>query len=185
MDSRRGGGRLCGVHFAEIDPRHRKIRQVEHDVVMDRVLVAGIGNIFLGDDGFGVEAARRLAREDFPPEVSVRDFGIRGVHLAYELLEGAYAATILVDATARGGAPGTVYLIEPEFDGEVSADAHTMRPDAVFATLRAIGGDPGRVLIVGCEPLSIEEGIGLSEPVKAAVNEAVKLVRELIEKEEK
>jgi hydrogenase maturation protease len=148
-----------------------------------RILVAGIGNIFLGDDAFGVEVAKRLAPVNFPREVVVRDFGIRGVHLAYELLEGAYDSTILIDATARGGAPGTVYLIEPVFDGRASADAHTMTPDTVLATLRAIGGDPGHILIVGCEPASVEEGIGLSESVEAAVPEAVKMIRELIDKE--
>lgn len=148
-----------------------------------RVLVAGIGNIFLGDDAFGVEVATRLAASELPPEVSVRDFGIRGVHLAYELLDGAYDLTILVDASPRGGTPGTVYLIEPEFDGDATADAHSMTPGAVFAMLRAIGGNPGRVLIVGCEPAAVEEGIGLSAPVEAAVQEAVALVRELIAKE--
>ena len=150
---------------------------------MTRILVAGIGNIFLGDDAFGVEVARRVARAGVPHDVSVEDFGIRGVHLAYELLEERYQLTILIDATPRGGQPGTVYLIEPEFDGEPTADAHSMTPAAVFATLRAIGGNPARVLIVGCEPANVEEGIGLSEPVAAAVDDAVKLVFELIEKE--
>jgi hydrogenase maturation protease len=148
---------------------------------MPRVLVAGIGNIFLGDDGFGVEVARRLAGSDLPPGVSVRDFGIRGLHLAYEILDGGYDLTILVDAAPRGGKPGMVYLIEPEPGASsLPADAHAMTPDAVLATLRTLGGDPGRVLVVGCEPASIEEGIGLSEPVGSAVDEAVKLVRELI-----
>jgi hydrogenase maturation protease len=160
-----------------------------------RILIAGIGNIFLGDDAFGVEVANRVAEGPTPPEVSVRDFGIRGVHLAYELLEKLYDLTILIDATPRGGKPGTVYLIEPEFDGPVTPDvhsmpdghsimdAHSMTPDAVFATLKAIGGNPGRVLIVGCEPATVEEGIGLSDPVHNALDEAVKLVRELIAKE--
>lgn len=149
---------------------------------MPRVLVAGIGNIFLGDDGFGVEVARRLAEIDLPPEVSVRDFGIRGLHLAYEILDGGYDLTIVVDAAPRGGKPGTVYLIEPEpgTSSQATTDAHAMTLEAVLATLRALGGDPGRVLVVGCEPASIEEGIGLSEPIGAAVEEAVKLVRELI-----
>lgn len=150
---------------------------------MGRTLVAGIGNIFLGDDGFGVEVAQRLARESLPGEVRVGDFGIRGLHLAYELLDGGYERTILVDATARGGAPGTVYLIEPELDSPAaaaSADAHAMDPRTVFATLKALGGDPGRVLIVGCEPASVAEGIGLSDPVANAVGEAVRLVRELV-----
>ena len=153
---------------------------------MPGVLVAGIGNIFLGDDAFGVEVAKRLSAVQVPPEVSVRDFGIRGIHLAYELLEGNYRTTILVDAVPRGGKPGTVYLIEPEAGGStnVTADAHSMTPDAVLAMLRALGGESGRILIVGCEPASVEEGIGLSEPVQAAVGEAVKLIHELIARED-
>jgi hydrogenase maturation protease len=153
---------------------------------MGNLLVAGIGNIFLGDDGFGVEVARRLASETFPGEVRVRDFGIRGLHLAYELLEGSYETTILIDATPRGGAPGTVYLIEPDLcaaSDTAPADAHGMNLEAVFGALRALGGAPGRVLIVGCEPGSIEERMGLSDPVEAAVGPAVELVRELVARE--
>jgi hydrogenase maturation protease len=121
-----------------------------------RMLVAGVGNIFLGDDGFGVEVAKRLAAAALPGWVRVADFGIRGLHLAYELLDHGYETTILVDATPRGGEPRTVYLIEPDLDahsteGHSSPDAHAMTPAAVFALLRAIGGPPGRVLIVGCE----------------------------------
>jgi hydrogenase maturation protease len=149
---------------------------------MARTLVAGIGNIFLGDDGFGVEVARRLEAELPPGDVRVRDFGIRGLHLAYELLEGAYETTILVDALPRGGLPGTVYLLEPDLDGITAgaADAHDMNPQSVFAALKHLGGTPGRVLIVGCEPASVEEGMGLSEAVGGAVDEAVKLVREVV-----
>jgi hydrogenase maturation protease len=153
---------------------------------MGNLLVAGLGNIFLGDDGFGVEVTRRLASESFPAEVRVRDFGIRGLHLAYEMLEGGYDMTILIDATPRGGAPGTVYLIEPELSTSseaTPADAHSMHPEAVFGALRALGGAPGRVRIVGCEPESVEERMGLSEPVEAAVGEAVRLVRELVARE--
>jgi hydrogenase maturation protease len=114
-----------------------------------RVLVAGVGNVFLGDDGFGVEVARAAGRRDPARLGPVGDFGIRGVHLAYELLEG-YEAAILVDAAPRGEAPGTVYVIEPDLDGEparrsrdgsgVLVDAHGMEPDAVFALLKALGG---------------------------------------------
>jgi hydrogenase maturation protease len=150
---------------------------------MCRTLVAGIGNIFLGDDGFGVEVAARLSAEHLPDEVTVKDFGIRGIHLAYELLDGGYEMAILVDASQRGGAPGTVYLIEPDLEtlsGSSPADAHAMNPEAVFAALRALGGTAGRVLIVGCEPASVEEGIGLSQPVAAAIQDAVELVRELV-----
>jgi hydrogenase maturation protease len=149
-----------------------------------RTLVACVGNIFLGDDGFGVEVARRLAARELPAGVRVADFGIRGLHLAYELAEKRYETVILVDATPRGGEPGTVYLIEPDLDqlGEQApsaADAHGMDPQTVFALLRTLGGRPGRVLIVGCEPATTEEGIGLSDPVAAAVEEAVTLILEL------
>ncbi|HEY2290590.1 MAG TPA: hydrogenase maturation protease [Thermoanaerobaculia bacterium] len=151
-----------------------------------RVLVACVGNIFLGDDGFGVEVARRLATRELPEGVRVADFGIRGVHLAYELAEKSYPTVILVDATPRGGEPGTVYLIEPDLDrlGEPGlADAHGMDPQTVFALLKTLGGKPGRVLIVGCEPATTDDEIGLSDPVAAAVEEAVKLILELLDNE--
>lgn len=162
-----------------------------------RVLVAGVGNIFFGDDGFGVEVARRLAARDLPEGVHVRDFGIRGVHLAYELLNG-YDTFILVDLSPQGDPPGTVYVIEPELDdheydtafqeaireGESALiDAHGMQPAAIFAMVKALGGRVERALIVGCEPAEVEEGIGLSEPVEAAVDEAVRVVLSLLEEE--
>jgi hydrogenase maturation protease len=153
-----------------------------------KTLVAGIGNIFLGDDGFGVEVARRLASVSFPGEVKVRDFGIRGIHLAYEMADGGYDSAILVDATARGGTPGTLYLIEPEPESiaaPAQTDAHSMNPQAVLGAVKTLGGKPGRVLIVGCEPYSVEEGIGLTPPVARAVGEAVELVREWIAKGER
>jgi hydrogenase maturation protease len=152
-----------------------------------KVLVAGVGNIFLGDDGFGVEVARRLGAERLGDGVKVADFGIRGVHLAYELLEG-YDLTILVDAAPRGGDPGTVYVIEPDLrpmeraDGLI--DAHGMEPDSVFALLATLGGVPGRVLVVGCEPQDTSERIGLSVPVASAVDQAVGLIAQLIHREE-
>ncbi len=147
-----------------------------------RLLVAGVGNIFLGDDGFGCEVARRLAGQPCPAGVRVADFGIRGLHLAYELLDD-YATAILVDAAPRGGAPGTLYVIEPEpFSGGAGAplDAHGFDPVAVLAMVTALGGQVGRVLVVGCEPATVEEGIGLSPPVAAAVDEAVRVVRDLV-----
>ncbi|MBA2521288.1 MAG: hydrogenase maturation protease [Chloroflexia bacterium] len=154
-----------------------------------RLLVAGVGNIFLGDDGFGVAVAQRLLADAFPGPVRVADFGIRGVHLAYELLNG-YDSFILIDATPRGSAPGTVYVIEPDLDGAApvaangapspAVDAHSLDPAAVFAMVKALGGEIKRVLIVGCEPATVAEGIGLSDPVAGAVDEAVKVVRELI-----
>ncbi len=152
------------------------------------MLIAGIGNIFLGDDGFGVEVVRRLAAEGVPEWVRAADFGIRGIHLAYELLDGAYGLTVLVDAVPRGGPAGTVYLINPDLGGAgqcaaTAPDAHSMTPDAVLSILRSLGGSPGRVLIVGCEPQYTDERMELSSPVSQAVPEAIALVRQLIERE--
>jgi hydrogenase maturation protease len=153
------------------------------------VLVAGLGNIFLGDDGFGVEVVRRLASRPLPEGVRVADYGIRGVHLAFELLEHPDDTTVLVDLTPRGGEPGTVYLIEPDLEaladaaGAGPADAHSMTPDAVFGLLRSLGGTPRNVWIVGCEPLSTEEEMGLSPPVEQAVDEAVALILDLLDRE--
>jgi len=152
------------------------------------ILVAGIGNIFLGDDGWGVEVVRRLAARPLPAGVRVADFGIRGVHLAFELLEHPDDTTVLVDITPRGGEPGTVYLIEPDLEALADsaagpADAHGMTPDAVFGLLRSLGGTPRQVWIVGCEPLSTEEEMGLSPPVERAVDEAVGLILEVLERE--
>lgn len=147
-----------------------------------RVLVAGVGNIFFGDDGFGVEVVRRLRAEELPAGVKVVDFGIRGVHLAYELLED-YDAVILVDATPRGGPPGTLYLIEPAADaaeGPGLVDAHGLDPASVLSLVGQLGGTSARVLVVGCEPATLEEGIGLSAPVAAAVPDAVRVIRKLL-----
>jgi hydrogenase maturation protease len=160
--------------------------------VTGRLLIAGVGNIFLGDDGFGVEVAHRLAtRDDLPGWVRVADYGIRGMHLAYDLADG-YDAAILIDAVARGGEPGTVYVIEPEVrpepaDGEPALgsgplfNAHGMQPDVVLDMLGMLGGSQVRVLVVGCEPASVAEGIGLSEPVAAAVDKAVGVVADLVD----
>lgn len=151
---------------------------------MKRILVAGAGNIFMGDDGFGVEVATRLAREPLPDGVHVEDFGIRGVHLAYTLLDG-YDVLILVDAVARGDEPGTVYVIAPDLDAPTEVevmDAHDLAPEAVLALLGRLGGHLDACYVVGCEP-SGTEGMGLSEPVAAAVDTAVARVRALIEQE--
>jgi hydrogenase maturation protease len=154
-----------------------------------RVLVAGVGNIFLGDDGFGVEVVRRLAELEMPEGVEVKDFGIRGMDLAYALQED-YEAVVFIDAVPRGEEPGTVYLIEPEIedDGEVSLDTHGMDPVRVIKLSRALGAEPTRTLVVGCEPRVVLSGedyddmlMELSEPVQAAVGEAVKLVESLVE----
>src|ERR1022692_5025287 len=155
---------------------------------MSRMLVAGVGNIFLGDDGFGVEVARRLATADLPDWVRVADYGISGMHLAYDLANG-YESTILIDATPRGGEPGTIYTIELEpserpspapLSGSQLFDAHGMQPDVVFGVLDMLGAEAGRVLLVGCEPVSVDYGIGLSPVVTAAVGEAVRVVKDLI-----
>jgi hydrogenase maturation protease len=144
------------------------------------VLVAGIGNIFLGDDGFGVEVARELSREPLPEGAQVKDYGIRGLHLAYHLLEG-FRTVILVDALSRGAEPGTLFVLSPDAEGWApSLDAHGMDPATVLATVRSLGGTLGRVLVVGCEPLDLEPHIGLSEPVARAVGEAVRMVRRLV-----
>jgi hydrogenase maturation protease len=147
-----------------------------------RVLVAGIGNIFFADDGFGPEVARRLGEEELPDWVKVEDFGIRSIHLAYELMEG-YDELVLIDATPRKeDEPGTVYLIEPDFselEGTL-LDAHTMNPATVFSMLDNLGGEPPRTVIVGVEPLSDDEDIGLSPPVAAAVDAAVQTVKEVL-----
>ncbi|WP_333768882.1 hydrogenase maturation protease [Streptomyces sp. IBSBF 2435] len=154
-----------------------------------RTLVAGVGNIFLGDDGFGVETVRRLATLRLPDGVETVDAGVRGVHLAYQLLDG-YGTFVLVDATARGGVPGTLYVLDAGECGEVEhpdavLDGHRMTPDAVLALMGTLcagtgGTPPGRVLVVGCEPAGVEEGVGLSPAVAAAVPEAVRLVLELL-----
>jgi hydrogenase maturation protease len=147
-----------------------------------RTLVAGVGNIFLGDDGFGVEVANRLAGVPTPDGVTVADFGIRGIHLAYELLDG-YDRLILVDAMPRGEPPGTVFIVEPDAVSPGGpADAHSMNPLSVFAHLAAIGGRPVPTLIVGCEPQSLDDEIGLSEPVGNAVGTAVDVVLQLLDK---
>jgi hydrogenase maturation protease len=157
----------------------------------NRVLVAGVGNIFRSDDGFGVEVARRLAaRGGLPAGVEVADVGIRGVHLAYQLLDG-YAGLLLVDAVHRDGPPGTLYRLEHTLAGAapagVTLDGHDMSPDVVLGLLRDLAAatgveDPvGRVLVLGCEPADVGDGIGLSAPVAAAVEPALAVVDELLD----
>ncbi|WP_106403683.1 hydrogenase maturation protease [Actinocorallia populi] len=150
-----------------------------------RVLVAGIGNVFLSDDGFGVEVVRRIDTGSLPGGVRVADYGIRGVHLAYELLDRAPDTLIMVDAVPLEGPPGTLAVLEVggrDLDaagGAVPVDAHGLHPLAVLLLLRRLGGEAGRVLVAGCRPASVEEGMGLTGPVAAAVPEAVRLVTEL------
>jgi hydrogenase maturation protease len=149
------------------------------------VLVAGIGNIFLGDDGFGVAVADRLARRRLPPGVHVEDFGIRGLDLAYAL--AGYDAAVLIDAVPRGEAPGTLYVIEPDVDGEGPVvDGHGMDPVNVLALVKTLGGEAPRTLVVGCEPstrLSLDDDelvADLSEPVRLALDSAVGVVESLV-----
>lgn len=150
-----------------------------------RVLVAGIGNIFQSDDGFGVEVVRRLAAGPLDAGVEVVDFGIRGVHLAYEIASDAYDTVVLVDAAARGGRPGSLYAIEPDADEALAdADAHSLTPAAVLGWIRRIGGCRSRIVIVGCEPACLDEGVGLSAAVEAAVAPAVAMVRDLVSRAE-
>jgi hydrogenase maturation protease len=153
------------------------------------ILVAGIGNIFLGDDAFGCEVVKRLQERTLPATVRVVDFGIRGFDLAYALLDG-YDVTILVDATPRGDEPGTLYTIEPEVDEIESIDSqgamvetHGMNPMKVLSMVKSMGGQLNKILLVGCEPATFgpEEGkMGLSAPVESAVEPAAAVVESLV-----
>jgi hydrogenase maturation protease len=147
-----------------------------------RVLVACVGNIFLGDDGFGVEVARRLAGMPVPDGVRVVDYGTGGIHLAYDLADG-YQTTILVDAAPRGGKPGTITVAEADPAGQpnpVLLDGHGMQPDVVFGMLSLLGAQAGRIVVVGCEPARVDYGMELSEPVAAAVDKAVRIVLDMV-----
>jgi hydrogenase maturation protease len=164
-----------------------------------RILIACIGNIFLGDDGFGVEVAQRLIRRGtahYPEGVQVVDFGIRGIELAYALLD-EHDVLVLVDAVPRGGAPGTLYLIEPDLSTldtqkgaaeKIALDAHSMDPLKVLAFARTLGAKPTYTLLVGCEPGVPENDgyaemqMGLSQPVESALDGAVNMIDELIAK---
>jgi hydrogenase maturation protease len=159
------------------------------------VLVAGVGNLLKSDDGFGVEVVRVLARQQLPPDVELVDIGIRGMHLAYQLLDG-YRALLIIDATERGGTPGELYLLEHDLATEPDPDeppvgvpdAHGMTPDAVLALLRSLATASGleptaglrRVLVLGCEPATVEDGIGLSEPVAASIDRAATAVHKIL-----
>jgi hydrogenase maturation protease len=157
-----------------------------------RVLIACVGNIFLGDDGFGVEVARRLTGMELPAGVKLGDYGTGGMHLAYDMADG-YQTTILVDAAPRGKEPGTVSVIEVDpadhpnpaaalgaLQGSMLFDGHGMQPDVVFGILDMLGGKAGRILVVGCEPATTDYGMALSEPVAAAVGKAVEIVLDLV-----
>ena len=176
---------------SEVKPLPRE-EQPKKDVMQKpRILVAGIGNIFLGDDGFGVEVAQQLAKCQFPASVRVADFGIRGFDLAYALQDG-YETTILIDAFPHGQAPGTVYVVEPDLNDPAASlpqanfvEPHAMNPMNVLRMATAMHGPLKRVLLVGCEPATFggEDGqMGLSPAVQVAVHEALKIVEKLVEK---
>jgi hydrogenase maturation protease len=155
-----------------------------------RMLVAGVGNIFKSDDGFATAVVTRLAeraRDTWPEWVRLHDYGIGGVHLAYDLLEG-YDQLILIDAMQRpGGLPGTVYVVDaepptvPADGGTVSTlDAHDLAPETVLALVPSLGGTLPPVTVVGCEPESTDDGMGLSEVVAGQVEVAVRIVDDLV-----
>jgi hydrogenase maturation protease len=177
---------------AEIEPLPQAPETPEEEsaktrAAMPKILVAGIGNIFLGDDAFGVEVVRRLMSRSLPAEARIVDFGIRGLDLAYAL-QDRYETTILIDAFPHGQPPGTVSVVEPDIKGIAAepnslVEAHAMHPLNVLRMAAAMNGSLNRVLLVGCEPafLGGEEGyMGLSEPVEVAVEEAVKTTEALV-----
>jgi hydrogenase maturation protease len=146
------------------------------------VLIAGIGNAWLKDDGFGGEVIKSLTERELPDDVVVLDFGTGGLDLAYEVMRG-YDALILVDVSRQGGEPGTLYLMEPDRD-EVAAgiedgeiiDPHSMDPQTVLRFVKTVGGWPGKVVVIACEPMTVEEmGLGLSDSVRASVDRAANL----------
>jgi hydrogenase maturation protease len=153
--------------------------------VSGRVLVAGVGNLFFGDDGFGPEVVRGFATEEVPADVRVVDYGIRGMHLAYDLLDG-YDALVLVDAVpfaGSAGRPGELRVLEvgPDDLGEGVFDAHGMDPVSVLASLDTLGGRLPRTFVVGCQPADVTAGIGLSPAVRNAVGDAMTRVRQLLD----
>ena len=145
-------------------------------------MVAGIGNIFFGDDGFGPEVMRHVPQRLAGPHVQLVDYGIRGMHLAYDLLDGC-DALVLVDAIPNNGAPGTVHVFEADHESLTAAaglDAHAMDPGAVFASLNALGGTPPYTIVIGCEIANTDDGIGLSDAVANAVPDAVHAVEDVL-----
>ena len=162
----------------------------ERPAAVPRILVAGIGNVFFGDDGFGVEVAARLADRELPANAHAIDFGIRSYDLAYALTSGRYDAAILVDATSRGGAPGDIYVLAPLLTQELDessepapANAHAMNPETVLRMARTLGRLPAQLLVVACEPETLggDEGqLGLSETVTDAVDRAVAVLESLV-----
>jgi hydrogenase maturation protease len=152
------------------------------------ILVAGVGNAWLRDDGFGGEVARRLERRELPDGVAVMDAGTGGLDLAYEVMRG-YEALVILDVSRQGGDPGTLYVIEPDEDSVAGAiedgeviNPHGMDPQTALRFIKSVGGWPGRVIVIACEPADVEQmGWGLSEQVNDAVERAVQLVVDTIE----
>jgi hydrogenase maturation protease len=153
-----------------------------------QILVAGVGNAWLQDDAFGGEVVRRMEERGVPPGVTVMDFGTGGLDLAYEVMRG-YSALVILDASRQGGEPGTLYVLEPEAgefadaieDGEM-IDPHGMDPKTMLRFVKATGGWPAKVVVIGCEPGEVDDvGLGLTPPVAAAVDRAVALVLETVE----
>ncbi len=153
-----------------------------------KILVAGVGNAFLRDDGFGGKVAERLSQRELPPGVEVFDFGTGGLDLAYEVMRG-YHGLVLVDASRQGEEPGTLYVMEPDesqFEGPIedgeTIDPHGMDPQTVLRFVKAVGGWPGKVVVIACEPGAVEEmGFGLSKEVEDSVDGAVELVLSTVE----
>src|SRR5271155_5103590 len=161
------------------DPAH--VASADHPISV-RILVAGIGNIFLGDDGFGSEVVRHVPVQQDNSGVRVVDYGIGGMHLAYDLLEG-WDALVIVDAIPSRGSPGALHIFEADHESPsatAALDTHSMDPAAVFASLKALGGRPPYTVVVGCEAGSVDEGIGLTKQVAKAVPRAVRAVEEII-----
>jgi hydrogenase maturation protease len=176
---------------SDVKPLLKEEQRHSNSVLRPRILIAGIGNIFMGDDGFGVEVAQQLSKSNLPASVRVVDFGIRGLDLAYAL-QDEYETTILIDAFPNGKPPGTVSVVEPDLNDSAGSldqgnflEPHAMNPVNVLRMAKTMQGRLKRILLVGCEPATLggEEGsMGLSSAVKAAVHEAVKVVENLVEK---
>jgi len=160
-------------------------------MIPPRILIACVGNVFLGDDAFGVEVASRMAKRSLPEGVSLVDFGIRGFDLALALLDDANDVVILIDAIPRGEPPGTLYVIEPEWSEPSEsepramslADTHALAPSEVLRLVSNLGGRPKPLFLVGCEPTPFDEDdppMALSPPVQAAVDDAILLVELLV-----
>lgn len=176
---------------ADVKPLLKEEQRHSNSFLKPRILIAGIGNIFMGDDGFGVEVVQQLSKSDLPASVRVVDFGIRGLDLAYAL-QDEYETTILIDAFPNGQPPGTLSVVEPDLNDSAGSlhqgtflEPHAMNPMNVLRMAKTMQGRLKRILVVGCEPATLggEEGyMGLSSAVKTAVHEAVKVVKNLVEK---